>query len=76
MMRAVQASAQLCDGVEAAMGSTQCGDTLEAATGRPFNFTRQEDWAAYSASDAPMACYKAMITATHLAAELLMQAAV
>jgi len=75
MMRAIQASAQICDGVGAAMGSTQCGDILEAATGRQFDLTRKEDWAAYSASDAPMACYRAMITATHLAAELLMQAA-
>lgn len=74
MMGAVLASAQVCEGVVAAMGSTQCGDILKAATGRQFDFTRKEDWAAYSASDAPMACYKVVITATHLAAELLMQA--
>ena len=75
MMRAIQASAQVCEGVAATVGSTQCGDILEAATGRQFDFTRQEDWTAYSASKAPMACYRAMTAATHLAAELLMQAA-
>ena len=75
MMRAVQASAQICEGVEGAVGSTQCGDILEAATGRRFDFTRKEDWAAYSASDASMACYKVLTTATHLAAKQLIQAA-
>lgn len=75
MMHAVQASSQLCEGVHAAVGSTQCGDILQAATGRQFDFTRQEDWTTYSASEAPMACYRAMTAATHLAAKLLMQAA-
>ena len=40
-----------------------------------FNLTCKEDWAAYSASDAPMVCYRALVTATHLTAELLVQAA-
>ena len=75
MMRAVQASAQICDGVGAAMGSTQCDDILEAATGRRFDFSTEEGLAEYAASRAPQISYKALITATHLAAKLLMQAA-
>ena len=74
--RAVMPVVQLCETVKSVAGSTQCGDILEAATGRRYDFLDKEDAAAYFASpEALRTCFLVVQTATHTAADLLIQAA-
>jgi len=74
--RALMPTRQICEAVESAVGSTQCGDIVEKAVGRRLDLFLEEDRAAlFSSPEGARACFTSVSTGVHAAGDLLMDAA-